>query len=640
MPSLSIDIFPWNDNFNTGLTRVDEQHRKLVQMLNFLASHIALGAPREVLGQTFNALSDYAAYHFETEEAIWHAQLAGDPCEIEHQAQHQAFVEEVSRLKTSLASRASAEVAEETLAFLARWLAAHILESDRHLAHVVQARAQGLPLEAAKRQARERMGGVTRTLIDIILSIYATLSANTFHLMRELSAHRKNKDELLRTRQVLQESEVNLRAFFDTIDDFLFVLDGEGRILRVNRAVLERLGHSEAELLGQSMLQVLAASRQDEARQVLADILAGKGEAFSIPLQTADARLIAVETRVVAGQWNGQHALFGVSRDISERQRNEVERDEALALFNAAIEQSPSGILIADAPDARIRVANPVALGIRGGDRRLLTGIELSQHTQRWKTFRLDGSEYPPEELPLSRAILRGEVTENEPLIICDENDQAHWVSVNAAPIRRDGRIVAGIVIFHDITRHKQAEQDLAESRLLLETVINAAPVRICWKDRNSRYLGCNPLFARDAGKSDPGELLGKSDLELGWVEQAEIYRADDLQVMQSGKAKLNFEEVRTMPDGRQIHLRKSKAPLRNDKGETFGVLGIYDDITEQKQADEQRRMQLDELRRWQDVMLNREDRILDLKREVNELLARLGEAPRYGSAASGEEQE
>ncbi len=123
----------------------------------------------------------------------------------------------------------------------------------------------------------------------------------------------------------------------------------------------------------------------------------------------------------------------------------------------------------------------------------------------------------------------------------------------------------------------------LVASRTLLQSVIDAAPVRIFWKDRDSRYLGCNPLFARDAGWSEPGEVIGKTDSDFGWAPQAELYRADDRDVMASGSGKLNYEEPQTTPDGRTIYLWTSKVPLRDSRGETIGVLGIYDDVTERK---------------------------------------------------------
>ncbi len=147
--------------------------------------------------------------------------------------------------------------------------------------------------------------------------------------------------------------------------------------------------------------------------------------------------------------------------DITERKRAEQETKNALALLEASISQSPSGILIADAPDVTIRWANAAALSIRGETNQPLTGIKVAQHTDHWQTFRPDGTVYPSEDLPLSRAVLKGEITHNEELIIHNVKGEDRWVSVNAAPIyNQDGAITAGLVIFHDITEHKRTEAE------------------------------------------------------------------------------------------------------------------------------------------------------------------------------------
>lgn len=130
------------------------------------------------------------------------------------------------------------------------------------------------------------------------------------------------------------------------------------------------------------------------------------------------------------------------------------------------------------------------------------------------------------------------------------------------------------------------AQEQVIRNRALLQTVIDTAPVRVFWKDRQSRYLGCNRLFAQDAGLASSDEVVGKDDAQLAWHDQAALYRADDLAVMESGRPKLGYEEPQTTPSGRNIWLRTSKVPLYGGRGEIIGVLGIYDDISERKRAD------------------------------------------------------
>ena len=161
------------------------------------------------------------------------------------------------------------------------------------------------------------------------------------------------------------------------------------------------------------------------------------------------------------------------------------------------------------------------------------------------------------------------------------------WVRMTIAPLRGEkGSSPQHLCMIEDITERKQADEALRESKDLLRSIIEHAPIRVFWKDAQSRYLGCNSAFAHDAGLTQPEELIGKSDFDMGWREQAELYRTDDHRVMASGEAKLGFEEPQTTPEGRHIWLRTSKVPLRSAAGELFGLLGIYEDITQRKEAE------------------------------------------------------
>jgi len=133
------------------------------------------------------------------------------------------------------------------------------------------------------------------------------------------------------------------------------------------------------------------------------------------------------------------------------------------------------------------------------------------------------------------------------------------------------------------LRQHQRHADELKKQKELLQSVIEHTPLRIFWKDRECRYLGCNSLFAQDAGLTSPEELIGKSDFELSWHQQAELYRADDLCVMASGVPKIDFEEPQSTPDGNTIWLSTSKVPLLAENDEVIGILGIYTDITERK---------------------------------------------------------
>jgi two-component system sensor histidine kinase/response regulator len=131
----------------------------------------------------------------------------------------------------------------------------------------------------------------------------------------------------------------------------------------------------------------------------------------------------------------------------------------------------------------------------------------------------------------------------------------------------------------------KRMSEGSASARMFRD-VLESIPVRVFWKDLDGRYLGCNHLFAADAGRANPESIIGEDDYAMGWAEQAPLYRADDRRVIESGMPKLNYEEPQTAPDGRTIWLRTSKIPLRNGRGRIYGILGFYEDISERKRAE------------------------------------------------------
>ncbi|MDP1610270.1 MAG: PAS domain S-box protein [Sulfuritalea sp.] len=185
-----------------------------------------------------------------------------------------------------------------------------------------------------------------------------------------------------------------------------------------------------------------------------------------------------------------------------------------------------------------------------------------------------------PEEIAVIASIGRSPVEE-----LIDIGGKRRWCETCKSPVLVDGRVVGMVGYARDITERKAVDAAVAESRNLLRAVIDTAPVRVFWKDRRLCYLGCNAAFARDAGMAHPKDVIGRDDYQLRWADQAESYRAADRVVLESGIARLNVEERQTTADGQETWLRISRVPLRDAQNETIGVLGIYEDITEARQA-------------------------------------------------------
>ncbi|WP_083777140.1 PAS domain S-box protein [Gallionella capsiferriformans] len=148
--------------------------------------------------------------------------------------------------------------------------------------------------------------------------------------------------------------------------------------------------------------------------------------------------------------------------------------------------------------------------------------------------------------------------------------------------------LMAIYVYYRRKVEREMAGAALAEAKKLLATIIDTAPIRIFWKDKHLKYLGCNAIFSKDAGAESPNEVIGKDDYQMVWRAQAAEYRQDDLAVIASGQTKLFYEEQQTTPAGEVIWLHTSKVPLKNSSGEIIGILGVYEDITEKKHTEEQ----------------------------------------------------
>jgi PAS domain S-box-containing protein len=134
----------------------------------------------------------------------------------------------------------------------------------------------------------------------------------------------------------------------------------------------------------------------------------------------------------------------------------------------------------------------------------------VSQHSSNWQVFRADGTPYPSEELPLSRAILKGETIQGAELIIRSAQGEDRWVTANAAPIRdRQGVIVSGIVIFHDITERKRADAVLRESEVRFRALFDLVPCTMAIHDLDGRLVDGNAALCRTYGRSRE-EIAGR----------------------------------------------------------------------------------------------------------------------------------
>lgn len=152
----------------------------------------------------------------------------------------------------------------------------------------------------------------------------------------------------------------------------------------------------------------------------------------------------------------------------------------------------------------------------------------------------------------------------------------------------KDVQIVSYLAdVAWELIEHKKAAEALAKSEAFNRSLIEHLPHRIFIKDRNSVYLSCNANYAHDIGISAE-QIAGKDDYAFFPLELASKYRADDEEVMSSGKSKNIVEEYEV--SGNKRWVQTIKVPYLDEKDRVIGVMGIFEDITERKLAEEELR--------------------------------------------------
>ncbi len=160
----------------------------------------------------------------------------------------------------------------------------------------------------------------------------------------------------------------------------------------------------------------------------------------------------------------------------------------------------------------------------------------------------------------------------------------------------KKGKAVSLVGTTLDISKQYELEQQLREESTLLKTIIDTVPMRIFWKDTESKFMGGNKLFAEDANLENENDLMGKSDYDMPWKNVAHRIRTDDKNIINTGNEKLQYEEPQTLNDGSTRWVATSKVPLKNDEGKIVGILGAYQDITTKKENEETLKLHRDEL--------------------------------------------
>jgi PAS domain S-box-containing protein len=264
----------------------------------------------------------------------------------------------------------------------------------------------------------------------------------------------------------------------DLAHDAIIVADAGRRIKWWNTGAHEMYGWEESYARGQVMHELLN-TRESVPIPMIDQVLRERGRWDGELIHTCrDGRVITVESRQVLlrGADGEATGILEINRDITQRKQAEAELRRAAAeaeegrrTLEALMEHIPEGLTVADAPDVRIRMVSRHGLELAGRPPESLVGVTADVHASRWGIYHMDGKT-PAEarELPLTRAVVLGEVTTDEEWLIRRPDGIDLPVLCNAAPIRdAQGNVTGGLIAWRDVSQRKELEEKLREAAKL-----------------------------------------------------------------------------------------------------------------------------------------------------------------------------
>ncbi|MCX7667045.1 MAG: PAS domain S-box protein [Gemmataceae bacterium] len=199
---------------------------------------------------------------------------------------------------------------------------------------------------------------------------------------------------------------------------------------------------------------------------------------------------------------------------------------------------------------------------------------------------------YPdPEHQKLAIARMermhQGEDLHGEIWPIRRKDGEVRMMMMSTSGVEIENGEIATVAILQDITEYNQSKQALVESQRMLRLVLDSIPLGVFWKDRNSRYLGCNRVVAKAFGLPSDEAIIGRDDYSFSCLtrDQADFFIQKDQEVMSKGIPEYGILEQATLADQSTIWMETNKIPIRNEQNEVVGILGTWQDVTKRQEA-------------------------------------------------------
>jgi PAS domain S-box-containing protein len=384
---------------------------------------------------------------------------------------------------------------------------------------------------------------------------------------------RKNQEKRL------MESEKKYHGLFEYTTDGIVVLDAHGDILDVNTRMCEILDLTKSSVLNKNLFSTdLLTVRSlpvvlQEFEQLLSERIAAS---FTTEVRNRQGKVLDVEISsfFLVKKDNEVDNFVLIVRDITARNEAELRRAREHELLKSLMDTIPDSVYFKDEENRFILVNKAKA-----------EHSNVSPETMIGKT---DFDYFPPEQAQRivddENAIMRSGQAIIDKLEHLESGDGSErWVSVTKIPRYNDeGDIIGTMGISRDVTEWKRTEEELTRNMELLQTLLDANPDRVSFKDVQNRFILVNRAEATH-WKVCPEVMIGKTDFDFLPIDQAQKASDDDRKVLQTGVPIRNTVEKTIGADGTEQWFSVTKVPRFDRAGTIIGTLCISRDVTEWK---------------------------------------------------------